>query len=821
MARDTKSFFLNIFASDKTKLAFQSLKRSLADADKSVKSFGKGFSGIGAGLSFIGAIAGLSRLVTSTVDAAYNLAQLSESTGESVETLSKLQYAAKLSGVTTEDFSKSLNKLATNLELAKAGTGDAANAFAALKIDPRSIGGVGDAVSKLSEKFKNLRNDSAKGAALSKLLGEEMGPRTAAFFNLGQEAIKEYGEELERLHGVITEDMKNAAIRFEENMSRMGAAADGVKFTIAGPLISSLADSADAFASTASQVDASSGAWEALGFALKLVVAAFDLVIVGAGATIKTMGALEAIVVQLATLDLSGARRTLRELGKDFATTLGNQEEFFKKLFANEQKARRKRNEGKGRTGGLGSADALAKAQAEAAFKRLEEEIKDEQQLLSDRLQQLQYYYGKGFLSIEENYQRQRDVIADSLKVQTAAVDKEIKLQQDLAKSLAKPEDREKAAAKAEELTRRRAALEQEAAKKTTKSFQDQADEAEKFNEELERLNVQFLQLQGKGGEAFRLQFDIDRKGLVQKLNEAHDYVALEQLTIMREVGGAEADISALQAEATKTLDELQAREDRLNLSRKTGALSELGLLAQVSDARRQSIPELQATADKIRAIADATNDPSGKLKKLADNMDLQVERMRADADLLGEKFNTIFVDNIADGLADVVTHTKSLSEAWDDMVKNITNSITRLATQDIAQSLFGTLFKVDPKTGGGGIQNFVKDAGAFFSSLFASSKGSAFTASGLARYATGGIVTRATPFAFAGGGLGIMGEAGPEAILPLRRTREGKLGVQVAGRGTSVVNHFTIAGPMDQRTQLQIAAAAGDGMARALRRQR
>ena len=53
--------------------------------------------------------------------------------------------------------------------------------------------------------------------------------------------------------------------------------------------------------------------------------------------------------------------------------------------------------------------------------------------------------------------------------------------------------------------------------------------------------------------------------------------------------------------------------------------------------------------------------------------------------------------------------------------------------------------------------------------------------------FANGGIVNRPTMFTFANGGagqLGLMGEAGPEAIMPLRRGRDGRLGVQSAGGG-------------------------------------
>jgi lambda family phage tail tape measure protein len=49
--------------------------------------------------------------------------------------------------------------------------------------------------------------------------------------------------------------------------------------------------------------------------------------------------------------------------------------------------------------------------------------------------------------------------------------------------------------------------------------------------------------------------------------------------------------------------------------------------------------------------------------------------------------------------------------------------------------------------------------------------------------YAMGGIVNKPTLFPMANGA-GLMGEAGPEAIMPLRRGANGKLGVEASGAG-------------------------------------
>jgi lambda family phage tail tape measure protein len=65
------------------------------------------------------------------------------------------------------------------------------------------------------------------------------------------------------------------------------------------------------------------------------------------------------------------------------------------------------------------------------------------------------------------------------------------------------------------------------------------------------------------------------------------------------------------------------------------------------------------------------------------------------------------------------------------------------------------------------------------------SANGNVFAQNGIQKFARGGVVSRPTMFPFANG-IGLMGEAGPEAIMPLKRGRDGRLGV-AGGGGVNV----------------------------------
>ena len=85
--------------------------------------------------------------------------------------------------------------------------------------------------------------------------------------------------------------------------------------------------------------------------------------------------------------------------------------------------------------------------------------------------------------------------------------------------------------------------------------------------------------------------------------------------------------------------------------------------------------------------------------------------------------------------------------------------------------------------------------------------------------FARGGVVSGATTFPMRGG-TGLMGEAGPEAIMPLTRGPDGSLGVRAQGGGSVNVT-MNISTPDVQgfqRSQAQIAAQVGRVLSRGQR---
>ncbi|MEL7542674.1 MAG: phage tail tape measure protein [Pseudomonadota bacterium] len=174
-----------------------------------------------------------------------------------------------------------------------------------------------------------------------------------------------------------------------------------------------------------------------------------------------------------------------------------------------------------------------------------------------------------------------------------------------------------------------------------------------------------------------------------------------------------------------------------------------------------------------------------------------QLQQSLRDADALGQRFSR----TMTTAFTDVAVRGRKL----DDVIKGIGLRLSEMALKaafkPIEQSFssgFGQLF-----SGGAGFAN-----------------GGVPGRSVATPFAAGGVVAAPTAFSFGGGQLGVMGEAGAEAILPLARGADGKLGVRTASGGKSSAVNVTFnvnAGDAEsfQRSEAQIGAMLSRVIAR------
>ncbi|EGS1636448.1 phage tail tape measure protein [Salmonella enterica] len=201
------------------------------------------------------------------------------------------------------------------------------------------------------------------------------------------------------------------------------------------------------------------------------------------------------------------------------------------------------------------------------------------------------------------------------------------------------------------------------------------------------------------------------------------------------------------------------------------------------SDEYRQAEQELQASLD--RRLAEWA-DYNAKVDTASGDWTLGVSRaldnfMAQGSDVAGmtENVFTNAFNSMADGIANfTLTGKMDFRSFTVSILADLAKMEARIAASKLLGSVLG-MFGAGASAGGS------TPSGAYSSaalSVIPNADGGVYRSAGLSQY-SGSIVNRPTFFAFARGAA-VMGEAGPEAILPLRRGANGKLGVVAAGSG-------------------------------------
>ena len=204
-----------------------------------------GPAGLIAGASIAALGVGITALVMPVARVGDEFFKLSQKTGVSVEALTALDYAAKLSDVTTEGLTKALQKLSVAMFDTQVNGEEGSAALKALGVSATDAHGqirpTEAVLLDLAEKFARMPDGADKAALAVKLFGKE-GLAIIPFLNQGREGIAALMEEAQRLGLVMSEDVARASEVFNDNLTRLSAIFEGVQRQIGAAVIPILAD---------------------------------------------------------------------------------------------------------------------------------------------------------------------------------------------------------------------------------------------------------------------------------------------------------------------------------------------------------------------------------------------------------------------------------------------------------------------------------------------------------------------------------------------------------------------------------------------------
>lgn len=253
--------------------------------------------------------------------------------------------------------------------------------------------------------------------------------------------------------------------------------------------------------------------------------------------------------------------------------------------------------------------------------------------------------------------------------------------------------------------------------------------------------------------------------------------------------GKSDKEASRLR-ERNKLEEDYQKRTDEIRKQRIAGNFEDDAAFNQALEAERSGYQTRLSDLSQFYKDQDAMQaDWSNGAKRAWANWS---EESRNVAGMTESIFSSAF-GSMEDALVGFVT-TGKLS--MKDLTVSILSDLARMATRIAAnQILMGIIGSIGGAFAGGATSAGSTQAGytgSAYSSWVATQADGGGWNGGTQFFAKGGAFTNSvvkSPTAFGtSSGLGVMGEAGPEAIMPLTRTADGQLGVQAAGGGTSSV---------------------------------
>ncbi|EOC0436637.1 phage tail tape measure protein [Cronobacter dublinensis] len=286
------------------------------------------------------------------------------------------------------------------------------------------------------------------------------------------------------------------------------------------------------------------------------------------------------------------------------------------------------------------------------------------------------------------------------------------------------------------------------------------------------------------------LAIEVDRLNAVKKANEENLKVAEYVANLQRENANNAATLNADMVGAglgDKTRDRLR---ERLAVEREFIEKREDLQLQHQSGDISDSVYQRES---------DAINDA---LSKRLDNYESYYQQIdQLDADWL-----TGARDGLANWVDDASNYTQQAASGVQNALSGITNNLVDMLNDNKASwkdwgvsvlktiekvalnmalvngvSAIGSLFSFGASTAVGSTPSGAYNSAA--AGIQLNAKGGVYESADLSKFSSS-IVSSPTMFAFAKGA-GLMGEAGPEAIMPLTRDATGRLGVKALGSGT------------------------------------
>lgn len=656
------------------------------------------------------AAAGIVGMVKAAIDGADHLKDLSKATGLSVEFLGGLGFAATKAGSDLDGAAAAVGKL--NLAIAKARSGDEEKAFAFKAVGLDQLIKDGASAEKvlvaLADKFAGYSDEPETAALANEFFGKSYQSLLPLLKDGGralQDNIDRYRE-----HGGVTKELADRSDEFNDTLADIGLTISGASRSLAAELLPGMQAVAEALRDSRDE-----------GGLLSLVMGGVrnvfeTLVVVGANViyvfkqTGIEIGGIAAQLAALLRFDLTGfsaisdamkedAERARKELDEFEQRILNRgaggdrpQPAFSDARYA-AQNAPRQRAPSLpgGKKGAKEKDDTLAQLRRQLDDQlRLIRAFEDQRR---DAVEYAQRYldeaYDAGTVSLRENLDEQRRLREVGLQSTLDSLDREVAARRSFIDSLpktAKDSERIQAETALKDAIDKRSAAAAKGAQDSVLALQQEAKQVRDLQRQYADFTTELKTL--RGDDAGAAQDRINRQ-----VEEAR--------RLQQQAGGNPADVEEYRVrlqqqeqineanlQAGRIREQQSIIEDEIAIKVQRGQIGELEQLRQIGVVRQQAVTVLEQQVQAQEAAARASGNPDLILN--AQRARVELEKLKAAADPLAEKFERIFGDSFSSQFEEVLNGTKSVKDAFKDMANAWVREINHMIAQDAAKQLFG-----------------------------------------------------------------------------------------------------------------------------------
>ncbi len=735
-----------ITAVDQTRTALDGIRNNLGRLGDETRRVQGLLAGLGVSLT-LGAFAAL---VKGAIDSADELNKLSQKIGISVEALSTLQFAAQLSDVGLDTLKTGLKGLSANLTEARSGLGEGAAIFQALSISvEESAGNLKSSdmiLLEVADRFASFEDGATKTALAVKLFGKS-GMDMIPFLNQGASGIRTLMQEAERLGLKLSTETAQAAEAFNDNLTALKASSSGLGISLATELLAPLRVVTDAIREGQGEA---TGFAAILGGALKTTLEAILVLGVNVAYVFKSMGTeiggMAAQLTALARLDIRGFKAIGEAMREDAAKaraevdalsarilnppqarpagpvpttpTAGNtgaatedMQRLACVLSGGEWRGGRCIKKGAEAKDNSAARLAVLKAQADAEFRLLKTGL-DQQKAALDR-------------ALDDRLVSIRDYYAQKTRLEQAAIDEDVSrkteernVQQQMARGGKDEATRLRAMAEVKKLDGEIAVLAQQRGEIEVSNAHAAANAERQLANELARVRDRLAEVRGgTGGDSTRARLQREYQPLIEQLQRMGDTAGTQDVARLIDVESDLAELARFERQYQAATERLSLRGRELQVQKDAGLITETQMRQTLLGLQAETAREVEALIPKMEQLAQSTGSEEA-VNRVA-RLKIEIASLKTVTDEVAVRINGDTQNAFATMFEQIGSGAKSAKDAFADFARSVLASINRIASQKLAESLFGAM------GGGGGSGGF----GAFISGLF---KG----------FATGGLVS-------------------------------------------------------------------------------